>query len=314
MKRLRTRMLAVVIGVATLTLAQSAAVALAQEGDETGQALCEALSIEDLSELLGGRYQAEPGFEYCSWNLTSPDSVDVGWQTGTLEDSKQYWTPGKDVTVGGRPGWLAAELGALLIGLDNGVVVLSMYIDATNTEEIETTFLQLGERLVARAASFDVAAPTPEPIGADAQLESHADPDLEALFPSTVGFQPLLATSMSGELLLMSGEEALQPVTDALAAQGLTISDVSIGSANSADYATTIQALRVKGGDARALEPFMVQLVAQGAEQSQGEVAGKPVTVIASSGGSQYIYTSGEVVWLVKAAEPALSEIIAALP
>jgi hypothetical protein len=169
-------MLTVVIGVATLALAQSAAVTLAQEGDETGQALCEALSSEDLSELLGGRYRAEPGFEYCSWNLSSPYNLNVGWQTGTLEDSKQYWTPGKDVTVGGRPGWLAAQSGALLIGLDNGVVVLSMYIDATNTEEIETTFLQLGERLVASAASFDVAAPTLEPFDSGAQ----ADPDLEA--------------------------------------------------------------------------------------------------------------------------------------
>ena len=312
MKRIRTRMLAVVVGVAALALATSAGVALAQEGDETGQALCEALSGEDLSELLGGRYQAEPGFEYCSWNLTSPYNISAGWQTGTLEDSKQYWTPGKDVTVGGRPGWLAAQSGALLIGFDNGVVVLSAYIDAASTEEIETTFLQLGERLVARAASFDVPPPTPEPVGEP--LGSHVDPDLEALFPTTVGFQPLLTTSMSGELLLMGGEEALQPLTDALAAQGLTISDVSIGSANSADSATTIQALRVRGGDARALEPFMIQLVAQGAGQSQGEIAGKPVTVIASSGGSQYVYTSGEILWLVRAAEPALSEIIAALP
>jgi hypothetical protein len=311
MKRIWIRMLAVV-GVAALALATGAPAAIAQEGDETGQALCEALSSEDLSELLGGRYQAEPGFEYCSWNLASPYNISVGWQTGTLEDSKQYWTPGKDVTVGGRPGWLAADLGALLIGFDNGVIVLTTYIDPTMTEDVEGTFLELGERLVPRAASLDVPPPTPEPF--EAAPESHVDPDLEALLPSTVGDQLMIVQSMSGELLMLGGEEAMQPLTDALAAQGLTIADVSLGSANTADFATRIQALRVKGGDAQALEPFMVQLVAQGAAQSRDEIAGKPVTVIASPGGSQYVYTSGEILWLVQAVEPALSEIIAALP
>ena len=311
MDHLRTRMLAIIVGLAALTLATSAPVVLAQEGDESGRSLCEALSNEDFSELLGARYQAEPGFEYCSWNLASPYYLNAGWQTGSLEDSKQFWTPGKDVTVGGRPGWLAVDLGALLIQLDNGVIVLSVPIVDTGTEDVEATFLQLGERLVARAASL-VGPPTPEPI--DAQPESHADPDLEALFPSTVDDQPLITQSMSGEILLMGGEEALQPLTDALAAQGLTISDVSIGSASSADFATGIQAIRVKGGDASALAPILVEQVAQGAVPSEGEVAGKPVTVLTTSAGTQYIYASGEVVWLVAASEPALSEIIAALP
>jgi hypothetical protein len=307
MKRIRTGMLAVVVGVAALALATSTGVTLAQESDETGQALCEALSSEDLSELLGGRYQAEPGFEYCSWNLASPYNISASWQTGTLEDSKQYWTPGKDVTVGGRPGWLAAGLGTLLIQLDNGIVVVSVPTVESDIEVVEAMFMQLGERFAASAASLAGPSPTPDLFG-------QADPDLVALFPPTVGFQPLIATSMSGEVLLMSGEERLQPLVDALAAQGLAITDLSLAYASSADFATNVQAIRVKGGDVGALAPILVELFAQGAVPSEGEVAGKPVTVLTTSAGTQYIYASGEVVWLVAASEPALSEVIAALP
>ena len=312
MEHLRTRMLAVIVGVAALTLTTSAPVALAQEGDETGRSLCEALSNEDLSEVLGARYQAEPGFEYCSWSLASPYYISAGWQSGSLEDSKQYWTPGRDVTVGGRPGWLAAELGTLLIQLDNGVIVLSVPIVDTGTEDVEATFLQLGELLVARAASL-VGPPTPEPIDVSPP-ESQADSDLAALFPSTVGDAPLDVQTGSGRVFMMSGDETLQPLEDALAAQGLTLSDLSIGFATSADFVGSISAIRVKGGDASALEPLLLQMSAQGAVPSEGEVAGKPVRVVTTSAGTQYIYVSGEVLWAVTAQEPALSEIFAALP
>jgi hypothetical protein len=303
-------MLAVIFGLAALTLGTSPSAVLAQEGDETGRSLCEALSAEDLSELLGAQYQAQPGFAYCSWNLTSPFSVSAGWQSGTLEDSKQFWTPGEDVTVGDRPGWLATELGTLLIGLDDGVIVLTAPGVDTQSEDAAARILQLGERLVANSAAIVAPAP-PEPIDIDIPA---ADPDLEALFPATVGDQPLTVQTMAGEVLLMSGEETLQPLEDALAAQGLTVSDLSIGFAGTADSTTTMQAMRVKGGDAQALLPILVEMTAQGAVASETEIAGKPVTVVESPAGTQYIYASGEVVWLVMGAEPALSEIIAALP
>jgi hypothetical protein len=71
----------------------------------------------------------------------------------------------------------------------------------------------------------------------------------------------------------------------------------------------------VKGGDASALAPVLIELVAQGGEQSEGVVAGKPVSIVTTPDGTTtYAFASGEILWLVEAQEPALSEIIAALP
>jgi hypothetical protein len=299
-----------------MSLTSGASISLAQDETGTEPSLCDAFVDDELIELLGARYDAEPGFDGCTWNLAVPFYLNAYWQTGDLEGSKQFWDPGEDVTVGGRPAWLALDQGTILIELDGGVVVLNVALTTEEPEDSRATIMQLGETLVSRAASLGGPAAA-EPIdegSAEDVASSHADPELEALFPTSVGGQELEITSMPPDDI--SGAEGAEEIEAALAAQGRSLADVTAGSAFAPDFSSYIFAIRVKGGDAIALlEPLAAQQAElMDAEMSTSEVAGKPVTVLAGASGTQYVYANGEVLWLVFATEPALSEIMAALP
>ena len=47
---------------------------------------------------------------------------------------------------------------------------------------------------------------------------------------------------------------------------------------------------------------------------SPGQVAGKDVTKITSESSTSYVYPQGDVIWLVVAEEPLLTQIFEALP
>jgi hypothetical protein len=75
-----------------------------------------------------------------------------------------------------------------------------------------------------------------------------------------------------------------------------------------------VAAIRVAGADAAAVLPVLMQAT-EGAdvEMTPAQVAGKDVTLIASDT-PYYAYPAGEVVWLIQAEEPGLTEILTALP
>jgi hypothetical protein len=293
----------------------TAPVARAQSSDAAGQALCETITAEELGELLGGRYRPEPGFESCVWNLESPYYVNAFWQRSSLEDVKSSWTPGTDVSVGGRPGWLASDSGTLFVEVDGGVLGLTILGTETEGLDLDEALMSLGEQLAGRVGSLPALA-TPEPVDGGFGL-GHADPDLEARFPETVGGQPLFLQSMTGPEFLGTSvdDTSMRQLEAALAAQGKTMDDVSIGLGSSAD-GSGILAIRLRGGDARPLGDLFLSFVAGGSdvEPEPVELGGKDVTAITSGGVSSYVYSSGEVVWVVTAVEPGLSEILAALP
>jgi hypothetical protein len=304
--------------VATLAMSMALVAApAARAQEETSDAFCALLTVDEVSEALGDQVVAESSFESCNWYSDDAE--------GSFVFLSAYWDSlpfaertadddGVALTVGGRAAWYVDELQVLYIQFDQGVLALQLSASAEGSD-LRSTLVSLGEIAVSRAGSLPPPA-TPEPPPSFA-----SDPDLEALFPDAVGGQSLSIQSMTGADIIGSGDPddpSRQRLEQALALQGKTLADVSVAYAFSADGAASILAFRIRGGDAAALAPILVPIIAQDQEfqQAASEVAGKAVIVFTSEDGSDtaYVYTSGEVVWIVTATEPALTEIFTALP
>jgi hypothetical protein len=177
------------------------------------------------------------------------------------------------------------------------------------------------------ALSLPRIAALPEPVETEGPPEPTFIPDteLEALFPTEIGGTPLTIESMQGTSAF-TDEDVPQAVLDALASQGKTLDDLSVATAYSFDAETmgilVITAFRVRGADMTAMADAFVAVLngeEPPAEQTPAQVGGKAVTVLRPTTDSaddelQYIYPKGEVLWVVGATEPALSEVFSKLP
>jgi hypothetical protein len=167
---------------------------------------------------------------------------------------------------------------------------------------------------ISPVARAQVASDEPAPA---ATPSLPPDVELEALFHATIGGQPLAVQSMAGAgLFAESAPDQVAKAQEVLAAQGKTIEDVSVANATLADPQVQILAIRVAGGDAKALTSLVIGMMSGLVtfEEAPGEVAGKAVTVLTNGSQSLYMYGIGDVTWLVFAQEPALTEIFNALP
>ena len=135
--------------------------------------------------------------------------------------------------------------------------------------------------------------------------------------PQTVGGQPLTIESRKGpDIFAGTDPTAIHSLVAGLAAQGKTLADLSIAIGHNADYTVAITALRVPGVDAAALiGPILGMAPAEEQIQQQpGTVGGKAVTVVTDSTGVQQFHAAGDILWIVRAVDPALTEILTALP
>ena len=99
-----------------------------------------------------------------------------------------------------------------------------------------------------------------------------------------------------------------------LAEQGKTLADVSLGFAFGIDPQYAISALRVKGADAAALlDPFLAMSGAVSAPEHV-QVAGKEVLRATTETQTQHVYAKNDVIWVVVAEEPILTEAFQKLP
>lgn len=71
--------------------------------------------------------------------------------------------------------------------------------------DVEAALVELGELAVARSAALQPPAPDPTVVA------MHADPALEALFPETIGGEPLVVQSMVGEAAISDPEGVRVP-------------------------------------------------------------------------------------------------------
>ena len=284
----------------------------AQAQDPLGDAFCALLTPEEVGDALGDKVAAQSSFESCNWASDDAEGafafLGAYWDPLPLDERKAS-AAGVELTVGGHRAWFSPDLGALWIELDQGVLTLQEGAAAEDVD-IQAALTQLGELAVSRAGTLP-PPPTPPP---PPEL-SHADPALEALFPATVGGQALTIQSMPGSGL-SSDAGSQQEIEALLATQGKTVDDVSLAFASPADYSVIISAYRIAGADAAALLQPLLDSEAQSQTMTQtpGEVAGKSVVIGKGDAGTQYFYAKDDVIWIVVAEEPALTEVFTALP
>jgi hypothetical protein len=228
---------------------------------------------------------------------------------GTQMDiAKSIYTEGRDVTVAGQPGWLRT-----------GDFDSNLYIDRGDGDTLSFQLLSppagvdpgaalesLGALAFPRLATLVIPTPTPEVI-------VQQDPELAALFPTEIAGAALTTQTQTEGLSIDDDAERAQ-LEALLAAQGKTLDDVSIGFAFSMEPPFSITAIRVKGADASALrDPILTMSDVEGTP-TPAQVAGKDMLVATVSGQPQHVYAKGDVLWLVFAQEPILTEVFQKLP
>jgi hypothetical protein len=296
--------LAAIAMAVTLTLGASTAQAQGP-ADPVADAFCALFTPEEIEGVLDVALAATPGAEACTWAPSDGGmtSATASWYGGTIADHQALFPTGTDLTIGERTAWFSPGmfLQELLVELDDGV----LYLVITGYDgDVEAALVELGELAVARADALLPPAPDPTVAPMD------ADPALEAQFPATIGGEPLDVYSMSGADFI-SDPDDVAAVTQALGAVGKTLDDVTVAIAFLPDGGIT--AIRVAGADASALAQVLLEGVqGPGLEMVPAQVAGKDVSHIPSI--PAYVYTAGDVVWVVQFEEPALSEVFAALP
>jgi hypothetical protein len=176
--------------------------------------------------------------------------------------------------------------------------------------DVEAALTQLGELAVSRAGSL----PPPQPVEPAPSLQ--ADATLESLFPGAVGGEPLTPTSAAGQALSAQLDpDMVETITGILEAQGKTIDDLSVALAFPSTGGA-ILGVRVTGGDAADVAPAVLTAMfgATASGGTSGKVAGKDVSILTLGSTTAYLYEAGETAWYVQADEPALTEILEALP
>ena len=121
--------------------------------------------------------------------------------------------------------------------------------------------------------------------------------DLEALFPDSIGGQPLAVASMTGADFLGMGTSS-KDVQTALQQLGKSPSDLSVGYGTNS--AVTIFAFRIKGVPADQFLGKYLASTAQGAVVTDASYGGKSVKKVVNGGQvGAYIYLSGDILWTV---------------
>jgi hypothetical protein len=231
---------------------------------------------------------------------------------------------GLEVPVGTSTGsYIPEGFGSMLyVDIGNGDL-LSLQLVGDPIEGVDKleALKALGALAVPRVASV----PQPVETGAPAEPTFEPDPELEALMPTEIGGTPLTIESMRGAEAF-AADGVPQPILDALSAQGKTLDDVSVATGYAFDAETMqlllVSALRVRDADMAAFTDTFISVFNDGqppAEQTPAQISGKDVTVIRPTAETtdddlQYAYPKGDVLWLVSAVEPALSEVFSKLP
>lgn len=233
-----------------------------------------------------------------------------------------------DVTVGDARGVYLPEGFGTMLYVESGGSLLSLQLVGDPAEGVDKQAALVALAGIALPRLAAMPLPTQEPLPSFAPEPSLlGDAALEALFPADIGGIPIDVTSMSGQdLLAQATADVPQELTDALAAQGKTLADVSVAFGTAFDTAdssfASITAIQVHGADIAPIAQAFMPIMNDGqppAAQTPGEVAGKAVTVVkpetdTSDENLIYAYIHDDVLWLVSAVEPDLTEVFLKLP
>lgn len=168
-----------------------------------------------------------------------------------------------------------------------------------------------------------VVAPSvsPEPTSGASIADRHADADLEAQLPETLGAIALTRESQRGTDLSQHSDA----MTTFLAGLGKTLDDFTVASAYSAsgDIEAQVGAWRIRGAASALLMPGFIEAVQASSTTpltiSTASISRHDVTQIGAPGqltqGPLYAYVRGDTIFFVQTTDPALaSEALSELP
>lgn len=177
-------------------------------------------------------------------------------------------------------------------------------------EAMMATFEVTGNPVVSLAPG---ATPTPSPTpydkfaSASPMSPSHADPELEALLPDSIGGVPLMKTSISGEQMGFTDADPL------LSRFGKHPADMASATATLSNPALIIGVERLRGVPANQLLAAMLEGLPSGATASR-TLGGHQVTYVASGASPAWYYATGELLYGVAGAEQDVAKALATLP
>lgn len=296
--------------------------------DEVSTAFGEPLTLEDGdgaacqfdADYAAGRFMSL--FTSVAEDTSASDVVTFLCSNASPAPDESVAPCGVEVPVGDTTATYIPEgFGTMLyVDLGNGdLLAVQLVGDPKEGVDKLATLSQLAALTLPRIAGL------PQPVETEGPAEPTFVPDtaLEALFPTEIAGQPLEIDSYSGAEAFSDVPEAF---LDALATQGKSLDDVSVAQAYSFDADTSdllmIIALQVDGADMSAMADAFLSVLNDGeapAEQTVTQIGGKDVTMVRPTADStddelQYAYPSGDVLWVVSATEPALSEVFSKLP
>jgi hypothetical protein len=135
--------------------------------------------------------------------------------------------------------------------------------------------------------------------------------------PARVGAVTYTTNEYTGDRLAMFLPFKSDELDRVLDAQGKTRDDTVLAIAGPDDFAwPTVNAIRITGGDAKALSDQIQQGAYTSATWEQTTVGGKSVAKATSSeGNATVLYSTGDILYMVYATNPSLLDgVVAALP
>ena len=270
--------------------------------DEVSAALAEQVTVVQSNEATDCDYIVDPS--------GGGGSLTLYQNTTSLADLKlSPFISGTDVTVAGQPGLVDSHNPTIYVETPAGwILEMHLFSDAVGNDAAVTALETLAEAALSRSSDFPLLVETPEPVPTAA-----ADADLAALFPTTVGGQPFPVRVPSDDELTAYYEVA--------ADMGLGMDDLTFATASN-DVAQRHGGSHqhvTGGGGGGVLRGAALAGDMADPQQTPGSVANKAVIKVtdgpdAEGAPSVYIATSDDVIWGITADEPALTEVMEALP
>jgi hypothetical protein len=305
---------------------------------------CDVLTPEEASAAFGVTLTYGSSSETdCSWDadfVTSDISLIAARDIGDLElDAQAIFPDGVTLDVGGHAAWYAPEDLVMFVDVGDGLLfTLEVYGTPAEGLDMQAALSGLAALAVPRLAGIPVP---PEPSEAP-EPTFQGDTVLRGLFPQAVGDYPMEVEVFSGSDIL-AGADADDPEAQAmisdlqalLSAHGKTFDDVSIaeGYFDAEDAVGDVIATRVAGTDITDFEDELIAywLPFEDPQRTPTTIAGREVTAVTDgplTGGSpapsadpfalplppSYVYAAGDVLFIVSADEPQLSQLFALLP
>jgi hypothetical protein len=193
-------------------------------------------------------------------------------------------------------------------------VVFSYPAEKDRLAEVEAmmaSFEVLGNPVVSLAPG---ATPTPSPTPYDKfassspMLPSHADPELEALLPDSIGGVALMKSSIFGEQMGLTDADPL------LSRFGKHPADLASATATLSNPPLFIGVERLRGVPADQLLAVMIQALPSGNTASRTSLGGHQVTYMAAGWTPIWYYATGELLYGIAGAEQDVAKVLATLP